>query len=768
MRSLILGFIFICFVQPLWGQDNLSKIYETWNTIAAEAEATITNTNATTISLEELRQELSRNRTIFLDLRKQGGTRLASLKAQLAALGPEPEDKKDESEDITERRAALKLQIKTEEAPSREAAEAFERANGLITEVDEIIRSRQTAQLFELQKSPLNPSLLIRSFKGLGLFIKSIRDELVDASETSPIKQSLLEILMWLVIAALLIWQGTFRVKRTLTSIFSSENEWQVTAKARLGQFLPFVSSILALISIYYAFILLLPGAAGSVLVCGLAMFVGLGLAGRWLSKAIFSGDEANEALFKMIDNNADTAVRNVGLLGWVLGAFILLDNVYAQSSNPDDLILVPNFLLVIIASIALYRFAGIANTFEQNRGLDGDLSFRQMSLRFLSRIVRLISVVGPIIAAIGYYQASVALVYPIIETLFALGIVLIAHTYFSEFLNITWSKDEKDNTLTAGFLRTLIGIILICVAIPCIALFWGARTTDLTEFWNWLQNGFQFGDTRLTPVNLITFVVIFVLGYMLTKLIQRGLKDSILPNTRLDAGGKNAVLAVTSYFGIFVVAMISITAAGIDLSGLAIVAGALSVGIGFGLQAIVSNFVSGIILLIERPIKQGDWVEVGGYSGYVRSINVRSTMIDTFDRATVVVPNSDLIAGTVTNWTHNSDNGRVIVPVGVAYGSDPRNVEKILQEIAESHPRILPGSTPSVVFKQFGADSMDFEIRVILQDVNYLLSVKSEMNYEIFKRFKEEGIEIPFAQRDIHLRDIDKLTEAIKGKSKK
>ena len=156
--------------------------------------------------------------------------------------------------------------------------------------------------MFELQKSPLNPSLLIRSFNGLGLFIKSIRDEAVEA--TDSIKQSFLEILMWLVIAALLIWQGAFRIKRTLTSIFSSDNEWQVTAKARLGQFLPFVSSILALISIYYAFKLLLPGAAGSVLVCGLAMFVGLGLAGRWLSKAIFSGDEANEALFKMIDHD--------------------------------------------------------------------------------------------------------------------------------------------------------------------------------------------------------------------------------------------------------------------------------------------------------------------------------------------------------------------------------------------------------------------------------------------------------------------------------
>ena len=606
----------------------------------------------------------------------------------------------------------------------------------------------------------------MNSVKDLGASLSSIKTEVSEARSSAS--QNILQILMWFFIAALLIWQGTLRIKKTLNSIFSSDNEWQLMVKSRLNQLLPFASTILAATSIYYGLKLILLGPSGTTLVCGLYMVIALGLAGRWLSKVIFSGDELNEPLFKMADNNADTAVNNVGLLGWVLGAFFLFKNLFALNSNENNFILAPNFLLIIIASVALFRFAGIANKFEQNRGLDGDLSFRQMSLRFLARIIKLISIVGPIIAAIGYYEASIALVYPIIETLLALGVVLIAHTYASELLNITLSRDEGENTLTAGFLRTLIGIILICIAIPCIALFWGARTTDLTEFWNWLQNGFQFGDARLTPTNLITFVVIFVLGYMITKLIQRGLKDSILPNTRLDAGGKNAVLAVTSYFGIFVVAMIAITAAGIDLSGLAIVAGALSVGIGFGLQAIVSNFVSGIILLIERPIKQGDWVDVGGYSGYVRSINVRSTMIDTFDRATVIVPNSDLIAGTVTNWTHNSDNGRVIVPVGVAYGSDPRRVEEVLREIAESHPRILPGSTPSVVFKQFGADSMDFEIRVILTDVNYLLSVKSEMNYEIFKRFKEEGIEIPFAQRDIHLRDIDKLTDALSGKSKK
>ena len=766
MRSTLLGFIFILFVQPLWGQNNSSEIYEDWNVFASQAEVTLANDTSSSLSLEELRVELSRSRSIFLNLREQGGTRLTSLKAQLTALGPETSDGEDDSSEVTERRKELKLQIKLEQAPSREAAEAFERANGLIAEVDEIIRARQAAQLFELRESPLNPSLIMNSVKDLGASLSSIMTEVSEAR--SLVSQNILQILMWFFIAALLIWQGTLRIKKTLNSIFSSDNEWQLMVKSRLNQLLPFASTILAATSIYYGLKLIVLGPSGATLVFGLYMVIALGLAGRWLSKVIFSGDELNEPLFKMADNNADTAVNNVGLLGWVLGAFFLFKNIFVLNSTENNFIVTPNFLLIIIASVALFRFAGIANKFEQNRGLDGDLSFRQMSLRFLARIIKLISIVGPVIAAIGYYEASIALVYPIIETLLALGVVLIAHTYASELLNITWSRDEGENTLTAGFLRTLIGIILICIAIPCIALFWGARTTDLTEFWNWLQNGFQFGDARLTPTNLITFVVIFVLGYMITKLIQRGLKDSILPNTRLDAGGKNAVLAVTSYFGIFVVAMIAITAAGIDLSGLAIVAGALSVGIGFGLQAIVSNFVSGIILLIERPIKQGDWVDVGGYSGYVRSINVRSTMIDTFDRATVIVPNSDLIAGTVTNWTHNSDNGRVIVPVGVAYGSDPRRVEEVLREIAESHPRILTGSTPSVVFKQFGADSMDFEIRVILTDVNYLLSVKSEMNYEIFKRFKEEGIEIPFAQRDIHLRDIDKLTDALSGKLKK
>jgi small-conductance mechanosensitive channel len=255
------------------------------------------------------------------------------------------------------------------------------------------------------------------------------------------------------------------------------------------------------------------------------------------------------------------------------------------------------------------------------------------------------------------------------------------------------------------------------------------------------------------------------IVGILLTRAVQRWLMSRLLPRTTMEPSLQQSVSAIFGYVAFIAIVVLALAELGIDLQRIALIAGALSVGIGFGLQSVVSNFVSGLILLTERPIRVGDWIVVGGEEGYVRRISVRATEVETFDRASVLVPNSEFITGTVKNWTHANLTGRLSIPVGVAYHSDVEKVRDILVGCASEHAQVLKVPPPRALFLNFGASALEFELRCYLGNIDNILLVRSDLHYAILKGFREAGIEIPFPQHDLHIRSGLPQTDADKAK---
>jgi len=284
-----------------------------------------------------------------------------------------------------------------------------------------------------------------------------------------------------------------------------------------------------------------------------------------------------------------------------------------------------------------------------------------------------------------------------------------------------------------------------------------GYSTSLYPDIRSVFRTGFSVGNFTLVPLHLVWAVCIFSAVLILSHLLQQSLSEHWLKKTNWDHGAREAIVKIIGYVGTVLAFIIALSAIGIGFTNLAVIAGALSVGIGFGLQNIVNNFISGIILLFERPIRRGDWIVAGTTEGFVKSINIRSTIIQTFDRADVIVPNAELISAPVTNWVLSNRIGRLCIPIGVAYGSDTQKVKATLQRVAESHDNVLNDAsrklTPSVLFMGFGDSALQFELRCFLQDVKVRLSTQSDLNFAIDAAFREAHIEIPFPQHDVHIR---------------
>lgn len=298
-----------------------------------------------------------------------------------------------------------------------------------------------------------------------------------------------------------------------------------------------------------------------------------------------------------------------------------------------------------------------------------------------------------------------------------------------------------------------LLGAVVLLVGLPLIARFWGVDGVTIWRWLVWFFSGIQIGSISISLTGIAAGIGMFALGYWLTRKLQNVIDKNVLERGKVETGARTSIRTAIGYVGVAIAGLIGVSAAGINLSQLAFVAGALSLGIGFGLQNIVNNFVSGLILLAERPFKSGDIIEAGGYTGVVKKVNVRATEVELFDQKTVILPNSELINSSVSNWMHRNPLGRIEVNVGVGYDSDPKQVMDVLLEIANDHPRVLSNPEPFVAFQDFGASSLDFTLYCYLSDVSFGLGTRTEIRLEIVKRFAVHGIEIPYPKRDISVR---------------
>ncbi len=736
--------------------------YDRWIRTADRADEAIEAARASTTALEALREDLASWRQQFLDAQSINSNALATVRRQISDLGPVPEEG-EEPQDVAANRQLLQDRFDRLNAPVLRAELAFSRADGLIRGIDKIIRDRQAEELLEFGPSPLNPTHWAAGLAALPATLTQLSGEVSKAwrnpVQSAETKNSLPIVAVLTLLGLILVSRGRVWSRRLTNRVLGESpgpGLWITGFLVSLGSLvLPFVGILLLIEAVVSTGLV---GLRGDQLLAAFVPAAFAFLLARWLATRVFPADEAR-TLPLVLDATQRSRGRFFGAcLGLVAATAVFLRDVGDISGWSEAATNVVVFPVLVMSSFFLWRLANLLRVHVRNSSeADGEESYRTKLISVLAVGLVVLAFVSPLLAAIGYFRLAESLMLPSLASLEMLAVLLVLQRLVVEvFVLITGNREGAAESLVP----ILIGFLLVLASLPVFALIWGARVADLTELWTQVLDGISIGGVRVSPMIFLTFALVFVLGYLATRMVQGALKNTILPKTRIDAGGRNAIVSGVGYLGIFLAAVIAITSAGIDLSSIAIVAGALSVGIGFGLQNIVSNFVSGIILLIERPISEGDWIEVGGVHGTVRDISVRSTIIQTFDRSDVIVPNSDLVSGRVTNYTRGNTVGRVIVPVGVAYGTDTKKVEGILQEVADAHPLVLMNPPPAVLFRSFGASSLDFEIRAILRDVNYVMSVHSEMNHEIAKRFEEEGIEVPFSQRDIWIRNPEALPQ--------
>ena len=715
----------------------------------------------------QLRRRLQTTANAAFVAERDATARASRIKGLLAALGPKPKQG-EETASVKKRRQDLEADLALYEGKAKQLKLILAKTRQVTDELESRSRQRLSKQLFERTVTPIGYRAWAAAIPEAGdLFHQTAieaprqwwRDFMTQEEERRAVSRNVLVILA-LSIAAVLAGRWSRRRFGRVHGIEEPTYSRRVLAGLAEGvgrTVGPIVFVILTGLTILDADI-----TQGTVaaLVVALMKSLTVFLLGHALINATLTSKRQQ---WRLLDLDPAASRYLVTRLRLTLVVFLVLNGsrLAVSWATPSAELEAVSALVFALAMVPLL-ISLVSNKAWQKAGAEPTTA----PFRRWRAFAILAFGTFPIVAAIGYPGLATYLIKCVVVTsvfgaailaLRAAGREGLAAALDSErrigrAMADTLALDASTTRQIVFWLRVLLDIVLLALAGLLLPQVWGFSTEETLGSAGTLLQGIKIGSYTLSLVDIMVGVALFSGLIFLTHLLQRGLERHLLPNLSSDKGVRDALKTGVGYVGFVIASLVGISALGLDLSNLALIAGALSVGLGFGLQNVVNNFVSGLILLVERPIKAGDWVVIGGQEGKVKKVNVRSTEVETFQRASVIIPNADLISSPVVNWTHKNMLGRVEVSVGVAYGADPRKVEKILVDCAKAHPNVIATPEPFVLFMDFGDSALVFELRAFLSDVEKRILTSSDLRFAINDAFHAAGIEIPFPQRVLHM----------------
>ncbi|MBB3931696.1 small-conductance mechanosensitive channel [Kaistia hirudinis] len=762
---LLMVSIFLLDAAGAAAQDDQQARIDTWNATLERVDSAIRRVNVTDPELRELNDQVTDVMTKASAFAAKLAPQIAAADAQVKALSP-VQGADETISDAVKADLATAQQTYGDLAGSQRQAIAIV-AHGASTQaqINERRRSIFTARLLERRQSLLDPTLWIDAGAEVPVMASGIADIVSEwYSSFRAGADRWAAIVVVIVGASMLI--GLFMGRRLIVDRIRSPHHTEpyssrskvVAAALTVG-----INTVIPAVIMFAGHSILtafrLSPERMSQIWYGVAVSVVLFALCSGLARALLAPARPPLRLVSLDDALARQIFNFVIAISVLQALAIFIDRLTrtVMTALPltvvfDGVLSVASALLIVKTVRTLNRHADA--TEEEDDGEQDESPLQ----RFALIVAGLTAAVAVVASLIGYVALSRFVTTQIawMTTVFSLLYLL---TMLTDELTTAWFRREgvvgSRLIASVGFAPrslTQLGVVfngvvrLILVGLALLAVFapWGFDSNSVIGSFRQLFIGFTIGAITISPITILTAIAVFIIGLVATRAFQRWLDTRFLPTTRLDSGLRNSIRTIIGHIGWILAAVFAFGYAGLDLSSVAIVAGALSVGIGLGLQGIVNNFVSGLVLLAERPIRAGDWIVVGAEEGVVKRINIRATEIETFDRATVIVPNSSLITGPVKNMVLHDRSGRAVVKVGVSKDSDPAVVRDILRQIAKDHPLVLSFPEPWVQFTDFDAKALHFELGCYVSDNGKAGTVRSDLRFRCFEEFARHNIQLP------------------------